>query len=241
MAETKKHRFASMFREIEEESEEDQECEIDNDEFLNPSYIPSFDNTESVLNRRQSIDDYIHLPSSNSPNVKDVVNLSHTKTTISTIKEVFHKKTKNERIPEKSFHIKVKGNKKNDYSNLIVTQKLAFHQGPIWIAKFSLDGKYLATGGKDCKLVIWRVKGVQDNFMEQYDTSQVDKVTHAYISANENNAGVPACTGLDIINSMPLRCYTEHVGDIVDLSWSRNHFVLTASLDKFVKLWHVGR
>ena len=32
------------------------------------------------------------------------------------------------------------------------------HSDSIWVAKFSHCGRYLATGGKDCCLKVWRVR-----------------------------------------------------------------------------------
>ena len=40
-------------------------------------------------------------------------------------------------------------------------------------------------------------------------------------------------------HSKPLRVYTGHTADILDLSWSKSLFLVSASSDKSVKLWHV--
>jgi WD40 repeat protein len=39
----------------------------------------------------------------------------------------------------------------------------------------------------------------------------------------------------------PFRRWRDHSEDIVDLSWNMNHFLLSASIDKTVRLWHVSR
>ena len=41
--------------------------------------------------------------------------------------------------------------------------------------------------------------------------------------------------------SAPLQSFTDHTGDVIDLSWSASDFLLSASVDKTVRLWHVSR
>lgn len=42
-------------------------------------------------------------------------------------------------------------------------------------------------------------------------------------------------------STQPVRVYTGHTEDILDVSWSAAGFILTASLDKCVRLWHVSQ
>ena len=37
----------------------------------------------------------------------------------------------------------------------------------------------------------------------------------------------------------PYRTYLGHKQDVLDLSWSKTQFLLSASMDKTVRLWHV--
>lgn len=39
----------------------------------------------------------------------------------------------------------------------------------------------------------------------------------------------------------PLCTYCGHTGDVLDLSWSKNYFLLSSSMDKTVRLWHISR
>ncbi|KAL6947218.1 hypothetical protein ACO0QE_002097 [Hanseniaspora vineae] len=39
----------------------------------------------------------------------------------------------------------------------------------------------------------------------------------------------------------PFRIYEAHTADILDIDWSKNNFLLTASQDRLVKLWHVDK
>ena len=32
-----------------------------------------------------------------------------------------------------------------------------------------------------------------------------------------------------------------HTSDLLDVSWSKNYFILTSSMDKTVRLWHISR
>lgn len=41
-----------------------------------------------------------------------------------------------------------------------------------------------------------------------------------------------------MIDPSPWQIWEAHKGDVVALSWSRNDFLLSASLDKSVRLWH---
>ena len=39
----------------------------------------------------------------------------------------------------------------------------------------------------------------------------------------------------------PLRVFVGHTQDVIDISWSKSHFILSASADHNVRLWHVTR
>jgi len=39
----------------------------------------------------------------------------------------------------------------------------------------------------------------------------------------------------------PFCTYIGHTSDLLDLAWSKNYFVLTSSMDKTVRLWHISR
>jgi WD repeat-containing protein 44 len=55
-----------------------------------------------------------------------------------------------------------KTHKKSSHDfELFLVQGIRAHNGPIWVAKFSPDGQFLATGGQDAVLKIWQVNRVQ--------------------------------------------------------------------------------
>mmetsp|Transcript_28057 Transcript_28057/g.47180 ORF Transcript_28057/g.47180 Transcript_28057/m.47180 type:complete len:873 (+) Transcript_28057:128-2746(+) len=43
------------------------------------------------------------------------------------------------------------------------------------------------------------------------------------------------------IHPEPYRILEGHTGDVIDVAWSKSHFILSASTDKTVCLWHVSR
>lgn len=43
------------------------------------------------------------------------------------------------------------------------------------------------------------------------------------------------------LNTEPYRIYEGHTHDITDLSWSKSNFLLSSSMDKTVRLWHVSK
>lgn len=102
--------------------------------------------------------------------------------------------------------------------------------GPIWAAEFSRDGRYLATAGRDRVVRIWAV----------ISTSE-ERSAHE----EEESAGASAENGerlsAPVFRTHPVRELTGHTGEILDLSWSKNNFLLSSSMDKTVRLWHVSR
>ncbi|KAJ8124707.1 hypothetical protein O1611_g8934 [Lasiodiplodia mahajangana] len=100
--------------------------------------------------------------------------------------------------------------------------------GPIWAAEFSQDGRFLATGGRDRVLRVWAVIAAEE------DRKAYDEEENAN-TENEERLSAP------VFHSKPAREFKGHEGDILDLSWSKNNFLLSSSMDKTVRLWHMSR
>ncbi|CCI46596.1 unnamed protein product [Albugo candida] len=115
-------------------------------------------------------------------------------------------------------HVAVLASKKEkrDFQEMVLIQKLCSHNGTIWTMQFSCDGSHLATGGQDTILRLWKVQ----------------------MSVTESNE---RRTGCDKQIVAPAQVYQGHRMPIVDISWSRSNFILSASMDKTVRLWHISR
>jgi WD40 repeat protein len=125
------------------------------------------------------------------------------------------------------------------FDRLKETQTLGFHQQAVWVTAFSLDGKFLATGGKDGRVVVWSVgidrRGVSDQDINRDGRSDsVTTVDEEILLAYQSNP-------FPLLFPIPCRVYRDHTDDITDLAWTRRHFLLSASADKTARLWNVKR
>ncbi|KAI0399171.1 WD40-repeat-containing domain protein [Xylaria palmicola] len=100
--------------------------------------------------------------------------------------------------------------------------------GPIWAVEFSQDGRFLATGGRDRTLRVWAVIATEED-RKAYDDEENAN------SEKEERLSAP------VFHPQPAREFKGHEGDILDLSWSKNNFLLSSSMDKTVRLWHMSR
>ena len=128
----------------------------------------------------------------------------------------------------------------------------------IWASKFSHDGKYLATAGKDGTIRVWKVISSPIERLEMNTTLESSIESHVRRSRMRFNGsasgsaysdgaltnGIPQ-DSLDlyapVFHPLPVRVYREHTQDVLDLDWSKNNFLITSSMDKTVKLWHPER
>lgn len=59
-------------------------------------------------------------------------------------------------------------------------------------------------------------------------------------SATEANI-VTAWPSAPVFVNKPIHEWKGHTSDILDLSWSKNNFLISSSMDKTVRLWHISR
>merc|ERR1712228_663120 len=139
----------------------------------------------------------------------------------------------------------MKGNTKEKVMNdLRLSQKInCAHKGAIYCMEFSKKGDFLARGGQDAVLRIWTVCGSRIdakrwiNAKNQESHSQSDNdegIDAREYHHHENDVN-------DIISIVAYREFTGHRADIIDISWSNGEFVLSASIDQTVMLWHTSR
>lgn len=136
----------------------------------------------------------------------------------------------------------------------------------IWVTKFSVDGNYMASGGKDGVLRIWKVIAsplerwhldfTEENIQALKTKASIMKnqAINGSVSSsptntarkesnrmvNETKAGISNLYA-PVFHPTPSIVFRHHTGDILDIDWSKNNFLATASMDKTVSLWHPER
>ncbi|RZC80684.1 hypothetical protein C5167_043255 [Papaver somniferum] len=170
--------------------------------------------------------------------------------------------------PERA-RVRQYGKSCKELSALYKSQEIHAHNGSIWSIKFSLDGRYLASAGEDCVIHIWQVieserKG--DLLMEKSE----DGNSHFYFSINSSaeltlvssnvenqlekkRRGRPSISRKSIsldhilipesvfaLSERPVCSFRGHLADVLDLSWSKSQYLLSSSMDKTVRLWHMS-
>ena len=107
--------------------------------------------------------------------------------------------------------------------------KLTKEKGAIWATEFSVDGQYLAVAGEDKIVRIFSVISTPEERIEQEEET------------NALHGGIGEKLNAPIFKSKPIREFTGHTGEVLALSWSKNNFLISSSLDKTVRLWHLSR
>lgn len=133
----------------------------------------------------------------------------------------FRKKAKPKPEPDNPNAIHVMSSDKNyrEFQAVELVQVIAKHEGPIWAMKFSLDGLYLATGGQDAVLRIWTV----ESDVKEMHTSPSERKSEDTVEDQVDRV---------IFMKDPERSFLGHTAPVIDVSWSRSSFILSASMDK---------
>ncbi|CAN0840875.1 Uncharacterized WD repeat-containing protein C3H5.08c [Linum grandiflorum] len=161
--------------------------------------------------------------------------------------------------------VKVHSHKKKtkQLSSLYTGQEFLAHKGSILTMKFSLDGQYLASGGDDGIVRVWKV--IEDDRSDQFDVPTTDPSCLYFAIDHKSNI---TSVGVDAISKdngktkrhissdstcvvlppkvfrvleKPLHEFQGHNGEVLDLSWSKQRLLLSSSDDNTVRLWQVGR
>lgn len=137
-------------------------------------------------------------------------------------------------------------------------QVIKGHDGAILTMKFSPDGQFLASGGEDGVVRVWGVTQSEDCKIPMDDPSCVYLKAHRQsglapvdadnekkckvkgVKQSADSACVVIPTMVFQISDEPLHEFRGHSGDVLNLSWSNNKHLLSASTDKTVRLWEIG-
>ncbi|KAM6983727.1 WD repeat-containing protein 44 isoform 1-T1 [Tautogolabrus adspersus] len=143
-----------------------------------------------------------------------------------------------------------------DFDQIKVVQDLSGeHMGAVWTMKFSHCGRLLATAGQDNVVRIWVLKTAFDYFNNmriKYNTEgrvSPSPSQESLCSSKSDNDPGASCAPEDPetedrnapFRQIPFCKYKGHTADLLDLSWSKNFFLLSSSMDKTVRLWHISR
>ncbi|KAM9180146.1 WD repeat-containing protein 44 [Dugong dugon] len=142
-----------------------------------------------------------------------------------------------------------------DFDQIKVVQDLSGeHMGAVWTMKFSHCGRLLASAGQDNVVRIWALKNAFDyfnNMRMKYNTEGRVSPSPSQESLNSSKSDTETgvCSGTDEdpddknapFRQRPFCKYKGHTADLLDLSWSKNYFLLSSSMDKTVRLWHISR
>ncbi|XP_066343295.1 uncharacterized protein [Miscanthus floridulus] len=159
------------------------------------------------------------------------------------------------------------GKSYKELSGLFMNQEIQAHNGSIWSIRFSPDGRYLASAGEDCVIHVWEVSecerkreenGVCNPFVamacngspeptlalaSSVDGSNREKKRRARFlegrrSVSSDRLMVPE--HVFALSEKPIRTFMGHSEDVLDLCWSKSQYLLSSSMDKTVKLWHIS-
>lgn len=127
--------------------------------------------------------------------------------------------------------------------------KAASSKHKTYALQFSLDGRYLAVAGSDHVIRVYEVIASPSERAEEIELAQMQRDEessckprpHCRSTATKTSprAGTPELA--PVFRSAPVRVFAGHSGDVLDLSWSKNNFLLSCSTDKTAKLWHPNR
>ncbi|KAI4333699.1 hypothetical protein L6164_018473 [Bauhinia variegata] len=161
------------------------------------------------------------------------------------------------------------GKSSKEITALFKSQEIQAHNGSIWTIRFSLDGKYLASAGEDCVIHVWQVveserKG--ELLMEKPEDGSMnmlfvmngspeptllspmmdnhpDKKRRGRSSISRKSLSLEQLMVPETVFGLaekPICSFQGHLDDVLDLSWSKSQHLLSSSMDKTVRLWHLS-
>ncbi|KAK6453966.1 WD40-repeat-containing domain protein, partial [Scheffersomyces xylosifermentans] len=107
----------------------------------------------------------------------------------------------------------------------------------ILVMEFSRDGMFLAAAGHDSNITIWKVISSPLGRLE-YKNAERDNKNSSKKSKIRDEA---VYTSAPVFHQKPIRVFKGHTNSILTLDWSKNNFLISGSMDRTAKLWHVDR
>lgn len=142
--------------------------------------------------------------------------------------------------------LKVQQNKKRckEFTALYHLQEIQAHKGFIWTMKFSPDGQYLASGGSDGAVRIWRVTSADASSKLHLANgvfgSKGSEGNSTFRTKKSSHASVIIPDKVFQLEESPMQECLAHGSDVLDLAWSESNLLLSSSEDKTVRLWQLG-
>ncbi|KAJ6822598.1 WD repeat-containing protein 44-like [Iris pallida] len=148
------------------------------------------------------------------------------------------------------------GKLNKELTGLFMSQEIKAHNGSIWSIKFSSDGKYLASAGEDCVVHVWQVNECEtkgDLVAERaadpslalacVEGNHWEKKRRAKVAGRKSRSSVDQLMVPKHVFALfdkPICSFRGHLDDVLDLSWSESQYLLSSSMDKTVRLWHLS-
>ncbi|KAK6204577.1 WD40-repeat-containing domain protein [Scheffersomyces amazonensis] len=110
------------------------------------------------------------------------------------------------------------------------------NKNEIFVMEFSRDGKYLATAGEDSIIRIWKVISSPLGRLEFKNSENSNKIIN-----KDHHKSHDIFTAAPVFHQKPFKIFKGHSKSILSLDWSKNNFLVSGSMDRTVKLWHVER
>lgn len=105
----------------------------------------------------------------------------------------------------------------------------------IFVMEFSKDGNYLAAAGRDAVVRVWKVISSP---LARMEFNQLEKQMGPPPRSNKRDYVFDPAP---VFQRQPIREFRGHSSNILSLTWSKNNFLITGSMDRTARLWHVDR